>query len=66
MTGSDPDDMALNSYVLMIYAQCYNLCQKYDAPTFKTILPSVWPSYNNLGITRRLNEAGQGYLDARQ
>lgn len=59
VTGSDPDDMALSSYdALMIYAQCYNLCQKYDAVTFKTILPSVCASYNYLGITRRLNDAG--------
>jgi len=42
----------------MIYPQCYNLCQKYDAVTFKTILPSVCASYNYLGITRRLNDAG--------
>lgn len=59
VTGSDPDDMALTAYdAVIIYSQCYNLIQKYDATLIKTLLPSVCASYNYLGISRTLNAAG--------
>jgi len=59
VTGSDPDDMALSAYdAVMIYGQCYNLTRRYDATLFKAVLPSVCASYNYLGISRKMNDAG--------
>jgi hypothetical protein len=59
VTGSDPDDMALSAYdAVMIYGQCYNLVRQYDATLFKSVLPSICASYNYLGISRRMNAAG--------
>ncbi len=59
VTGSDPDDMALSAYdAVMIYGQCYNLVRQYDATLFKSVLPSICASYNYLGISRRMNGAG--------
>ncbi|MEI7982531.1 MAG: ABC transporter substrate-binding protein [Bacteroidota bacterium] len=59
ITGSDPDDMAISVYdAVMIYGQCYNLVGQSDATFVKAVLPSVCASYNYLGISRRLNPAG--------
>jgi len=59
ITGSEPDDMAMSAYdAVMIYGQCYNLVRQTDATLFKFVLPLVCASYNYLGISRRLNAAG--------
>lgn len=59
ITGSDPDDMALSAYdAVMVYGLCYNLVRQNNATLIKAVLPSVCASYNYLGISRKLNAAG--------
>jgi len=58
-TGLQPDAYALTAYdAVQIYGLAYDLVQSYDASRIKTILPAVCESYNYLGISRKLNAAG--------
>jgi branched-chain amino acid transport system substrate-binding protein len=58
-TGLQADAYALTSYdAVQIYGLAYDLVQSYNAPLIKTILPGVCESYNYLGISRKLNPAG--------
>lgn len=58
-TGLHPDAYALTAYdAVQIYGLAYDLVQKYDATRIKSILPSICESYNYLGISRKLNAAG--------
>lgn len=58
-TGLQPDAYALSAYdAVMIYALAYDLVHSYNAPLIKTVLPSVCGSYDYLGISRKLNAAG--------
>jgi len=59
ITGSEPDAYALSAYdAVMIYGQCYDIVQRYDATAIRSVLSSVCASYNYMGISRALNEAG--------
>ncbi|MEI6455044.1 MAG: ABC transporter substrate-binding protein [bacterium] len=59
VTGKDPDAYALSAYdAVMIYGQCYDIVQRYDATAIQSVLSSVCASYNYMGISRALNEAG--------
>ncbi len=58
-TGLQPDAYALTAYeAVQIYSLAYDLVQSYNAPLIKTILPGVCESYDYLGISRKLNAAG--------
>jgi len=58
-TGLHPDAYALSAYdAVQIYGLAFDLVQSYDATRIKTILPAVCESYNYLGISRKLNAAG--------
>lgn len=58
-TGLDPDGMALSAYdAVMILGRCYDLAGSYDAMAIKKVLPYVAEQYNYMGISRRLNPAG--------
>jgi branched-chain amino acid transport system substrate-binding protein len=59
VTGKEPDAYALSAYdAVMIYGQCYDIVQRYDATAIQSVLSSVCASYNYMGISRALNEAG--------
>lgn len=59
ITGLHPDAYALTAYdAVQIYGLAYDIVQSYNAPMMKTVIPSVCESYNYLGISRKLNAAG--------
>jgi len=50
---------SLTAYdAVKIYGLAYDMVQAYDATKIKTVIPSICDSYNYLGISRKLNEAG--------
>lgn len=58
-TGLHPDAYVLTAYdAVQIYGLAYDLVHSYDPVLIKTILPSICESYNYLGISRKLNAAG--------
>lgn len=59
ITGSTPDAYALSAYdAVMILGQCYDIVGGYNADAVKAVLPSICAAYDDLGIQRTLNEAG--------
>jgi branched-chain amino acid transport system substrate-binding protein len=58
-TGLHPDAYALTAYdAVQIYGLAYDIVRSYNAPLMKNVIPSVCESYNYLGISRKLNAAG--------
>lgn len=58
-TGLLPDSYCLNSYdAVQIFSLAYNIVRSYDAALIRAVLPSVCEAYNNVGLSRRLNAAG--------
>lgn len=58
-TGINPTAYALTVYdAVQIYSLAYNIVQDYNAPKMKTAFSSVCEFYNYLGISRKLNSAG--------
>jgi branched-chain amino acid transport system substrate-binding protein len=58
-TGLHPDAYALTAYdAVQIYGLAYDIVRSYSSKLIKTVLPSVCESYNYLGISRKLNPAG--------
>jgi len=58
-TGLLPDAYALSAYdAVQIYGITYDIVRSDNTSLLKTILPSVCESYNYLGISRKLNAAG--------
>jgi len=59
ITGSTPDAYALSAYdAVMILAQCYDLVRGTGAEAVKAVLSSICEAFNDLGIQRTLNPAG--------
>jgi len=58
-TGLNPDAYALTAYdAVQIYGLAYDIVQTNNASLIRTVVPSVCESYNYLGISRKLNAAG--------
>lgn len=58
-TGFTADAYALSAYdAVMICGLAWDLVQSYDPVKIKSVIPSLCASYNYLGISRRLNIAG--------
>jgi len=58
-TGLTPDAYGLTAYdAVHIMGMAYDIVQAYDATKLKAVIPSVCESYNYLGISRKLNAAG--------
>ena len=59
ITGVYPDSYCLNSYDgVQIFGLAYNIVQAYNSDLIRTVLPSVCESYNYVGLSRKLNDAG--------
>ncbi|MCX6223546.1 MAG: ABC transporter substrate-binding protein [Bacteroidia bacterium] len=59
LTGVYPDSYCLNSYdAVQIFGLSYNLVQACNTDLIRTVLPSVCESYNYVGLSRKLNDAG--------
>jgi branched-chain amino acid transport system substrate-binding protein len=59
ITGVYPDSYCLNSYdAVQIFGLAYNVVQEYNSDLIRIVLPSVCESYNYVGLSRRLNDAG--------
>jgi len=59
LTGLNPDAYALSAYdAVQVVAQAYDIVQNHDATKLKMVIPSVCESYDYLGISRKLNVAG--------
>jgi branched-chain amino acid transport system substrate-binding protein len=59
LTGFHATAYSLTAYdAVEIYGLAYDLVQTYDATKIKTVIPSICESYNYLGISRKLNAAG--------
>ncbi len=58
-TGSNPTAYALTVYdAVQIYGLSYDIVQSNNGTLVKTVIPSVCEAYNYLGISRKLNPAG--------
>jgi len=58
-TGLTPNVYALSTYdAVKIIAQAYNFVQQYDAEKIRDVLPHICAAYNYMGISRKLNSAG--------
>ncbi len=58
-TGVYPDSYCLNSYdAVRIFSQAYDIVQAVNPDLIRTILPSVCETYNYVGLSRKLNAAG--------
>lgn len=58
-TGLLSDTYSLSAFdAVQIYGLAYDIVQSYNASLIKEILPAVCESYNYLGISRKLNAAG--------
>jgi len=58
-SGLYPDAYALSAYdAVMITALAFDVVQSYNPSKIKVVLSDVCSAYNYMGISRRLNEAG--------
>jgi branched-chain amino acid transport system substrate-binding protein len=58
-TGLHPDAYALTAYdAVQIYGLSYDLVRSGNAPSIKTVVPFICESYDYLGVSRKLNAAG--------
>jgi ABC-type branched-subunit amino acid transport system substrate-binding protein len=62
VTGLHPDAYALSAFdAVLVMGLAVDLAQSADAEIIRGILPDVCGSYDYLGISRKLNEAGDMY-----